>query len=76
MPLRVTDQTHWCHEHRRSALGAEDTAGLRGFDWELWLAAIAVRDRRGRERDGSATGPGSFSWLAAESRHNFGTKKN
>jgi len=34
-----------------------------------------VRDRRGRERDGSATGPGSFSWLAAESRHNFRTKK-
>ncbi|MGB7546114.1 MAG: hypothetical protein WBM14_00060 [Terracidiphilus sp.] len=34
-----------------------------------------VRDRRGRERDGSATGPGSFSWLAVALRHNLGTKK-
>ena len=34
-----------------------------------------VRDRRGREREGSATGPGSFSWPMDGLRHNFRTKK-
>jgi hypothetical protein len=36
--------------------------------------SLAV-SRRGRERNGSAFAPGSFSWLTAESRHNLGTKK-
>ena len=34
-----------------------------------------VRDRRGRELNGSATGPGSFSWPATASGHNLGMKK-
>ena len=34
-----------------------------------------VRDRRGRELDGSATGPGSFSRPLDGLRHNFRTKK-
>src|ERR1035437_153867 len=43
-------------EHPQSALGAE---GLRGFDWELWPAALRHRMRP----------PGArASWLAARPR--------
>jgi hypothetical protein len=36
MPTPVADQTHWCREHRRLALGA---AGLRRIDWARRPAA-------------------------------------
>jgi hypothetical protein len=59
MPPRAADQTYWCPEHRRSALGA---AGLRRIDWERRPAAhpAGTFDRRGRERQARGPAPGSF----------------
>ena len=58
MPLRVADQTHWCPEHPRSALGA---AGLRRIDWARRPAAHLAR---GSTAGGAswrlAAAPGSF----------------
>src|SRR5882672_8021941 len=57
-PPRVADQTHWCPEHRRSALGA---AGLRRIDWARRPAAHLAR---GSTAGGAswrlAIAPGSF----------------
>ena len=72
MPSRVTDQTQWCLSTPGLRWARQDFVDLIGSSG--WRPST-VRDRRGRERDGSATGPGSFSWLAAASRHNLGTKK-
>ena len=72
MPARVTDQTHWCHSTTGLRWARNDSVDLIGNSG--WRPST-VRDRRGRERDGSATGPGSFSWLAAASRHHLGMKK-
>ena len=72
MPSRVTDQTPWCLSTAGLRWARNDSVDLIG---SFGRRPAPVRDRRGREREGSATGPGSFSWLAAESRHNFRTKK-
>ena len=72
MPSRVTDQTPWCLSTPGLRWARNDSVDLIG---SFGRRPSPVRDRRGRELDGSATGPGSFSWLAAASRHNLGTKK-
>jgi len=56
-------------EHHRSALGR---AGLRGFDWELWPAALAGGRPPGARADWLGIAPGWFNRPAA-GKHNFGT---
>jgi len=70
MPLRATDQTHWCPEHRRSALGA---AGLRRLDWERQPAAHLAGefDRRGRELEARSRP----RLVLSRGRHPSGTKR-
>ena len=81
MPSRVTDQTHWCLSTAGLCWARQPRKGLpRGVDSVDLMGnsgqrPAPVRDRRGREREGSATGPGSFSWPAAASGHHFRTKK-
>ena len=81
MPSRVTDQTHWClstpglrwvRQPRKGLPRGKDSVDLIG---SFGRRPSPVRDRRGRELDGSATGPGSFSWPMDGLRHNFRTKK-
>jgi hypothetical protein len=72
MPSRVTDPTQWCLSTAGLRWARNDSVDLIGSSG--WRPS-PVRDRRGRERDGSATGPGSFSRPATASGHNFRTKK-
>jgi hypothetical protein len=72
MPARVTDQTQWCLSTPGLRWAGEDSVDLIGNSGQRPSPAC---DRRGRELEGSATGPGSFSWLAAESRHNLGMNR-
>ena len=72
MPSRVTDQTPWCHSTPGLRWARSDSVDLIG---SFGRRPSTVRDRRGRERDGSATGPGSFSRPLDGLRHNFRTKK-
>ena len=72
MPSRVTDQTHWCLSTPGLRWARNDSVDLIGNSGQR---PTPVRDRRGRELEGSATGPGSFSWPMDGLRHNFRTKK-
>jgi hypothetical protein len=72
MPSRVTDPTQWCLSTAGLRWARQDSVDLIGNSGPR---PSPVRDRRGRELEGSATGPGSFSWPAAASGHNLGTKK-
>ena len=71
MPSRVTDQTQWCLSTPGLRWARSDSMDLIGNSGRR---PSPVRDRRGRERDGSATGPGSFSWPMDGLRHNLGMK--
>ena len=72
MPSRVTDQTPWCHSTPGLRWARSDSVDLIG---SFGRRPSPVRDRRGRELDGSATGPGSFNWPMDGLRHNLGMKK-
>ncbi len=71
MPARVTDPTPWCLSTAGLCWARQDSVDLIGNSGQRPSLAVG---RRGRELNGSPIAPGSFSWPAAESQHNLGTK--